>query len=98
MVGHSAAHRTQGGANARTTSGQSIFGASECGSAKAASIDAYEVREKDEALRPQYRVTLVVVTLGWVDLDFDDPSSCPAAQPVLPNSHMHEQNRADSRT
>ena len=69
-----------------TTSGQSIFGASECGSAKAASIDAYEVREKDEALRPQYRVTLVVVILGWVDLDFDVKSSCPAGSAKLPNA------------
>ena len=46
----------------------------------------------------EYRVTLVVADLGWVDFDSDVPSSCPAAQPVLPNPHWPQQNRADIGT
>ena len=49
-------------------------------------------------LQTQYRVTLVVVDLGWVDFDSDVPSSCPAAQPVLPNPHWPKQNQADIGT
>ena len=45
-----------------------------------------------------YRATLVVVDLGWVDFDSDVPSSCPAAQPVLPNPHWPQQNREDIGT
>ena len=43
-------------------------------------------------------MTLVVADLGWVDFDSDVPSSCPAAQPVLPNPHWPQQNRADIGT
>ena len=41
---------------------------------------------------------MVVADLGWVDFDSDVPSSCPAAQPVLPNPHWPQQNRADIGT
>ena len=34
-----------------------------------------------------YRASLLVVDLGWVDFDLGVPSSCPAAQPLLPYSH-----------
>ena len=40
----------------------------------------------------------MVGDLGWVDFDSDVPSSCPAAQPVLPNPHWPQQNRADIGT
>ena len=43
-----------------------------------------------------YRVNLVVVDLGLIDFDLDDPSFCPNAQPVLPNSHLPKQNWAGS--
>ena len=43
-----------------------------------------------------YRVTLVIALHGLVDFNFDVPSSCPPAQPFLPNSHMPKQNPADS--
>ena len=45
-----------------------------------------------------YRVTLVVAYLGCVYLDLDVPSPCPHTQPVLPNSHLPNQNPADSGT
>ena len=35
-----------------------------------------------------HRVTLMVAHLGWVAFGLDVPPSCPAAQPVLPNSHL----------
>ena len=44
-----------------------------------------------------YRVTLVVADLGWVDFDFYVPSSCIAALPVLLNSLLPQQNWADSK-
>ena len=40
----------------------------------------------------------MVEDLGWVDFDSDVPSSCPAAQPVLPNPHWPQQNQADIGT
>ena len=45
-----------------------------------------------------YKVTLVVAYLGGVDFDLDVPSSYLPALPVLPKSHLPEQNPADSRT
>ena len=38
------------------------------------------------------RVTLEVADLGWADFDLDFPSSCLAAQPILPSSHLSKQN------
>ena len=40
----------------------------------------------------KYRVTLVVTYHGWVVFGWDDPSSCPTIQPVLPNSYLPKQN------
>ena len=45
-----------------------------------------------------YRVTHLLANLGWADFDLDVPPSCPAAHPLLPNSHQPEQNQADSGT
>ena len=40
----------------------------------------------------------LMANLGWwLTLIWDVPPSCPAAQPLLPNSHQPKQNRADSR-
>ena len=36
--------------------------------------------------------------LGWVDFDLDAAPSCPAAQPILPNSNLSKQNQLDSGT
>ena len=36
--------------------------------------------------------------LGWLDYDVNFPSYCPAAQPLLPNSHQSRHNRAGSET
>ena len=47
---------------------------------------------------PLYRASHVLEELGWVDFDFCVPPSCPAAQPLLPNSHQPKQSRADSGT
>ena len=41
-----------------------------------------------------YTVCRVVSYLGWVDFDLDVPPSCPAAQPILPNSHLPKQSLA----
>ena len=45
-----------------------------------------------------YRVTVVVKYLGWVDLDLGFSAILPnyTIQPVQPNSHLSNQNRADS--
>ena len=43
-----------------------------------------------------YRVGLVVVDLGWVEIDLNVPPCCPAAQPIQPNSHLPKHNRAGS--
>ena len=43
-----------------------------------------------------YRVSHLLVDLGWVDSDLGVPPSGPAAQPLLPNSHQPRQNRADT--
>ena len=48
--------------------------------------------------REYYRVFHLLVHLGGVDFDLGVPSSCPAAQPLLPNSHQPKQSRADSGT
>ena len=40
----------------------------------------------------------MVADLGWVDFDFKVSSSCLAAKPVLSNSHLFQQNLADSVT
>ena len=45
-----------------------------------------------------YRVSHLPVDLGWVDFDLGVPPSCPAGQPLLPNSHQPRQNVADSGT
>ena len=45
-----------------------------------------------------YRVSQGSCDLGWVDFDFCVPPSCPAAQPLLPNSHQPKQSQADSGT
>ena len=50
--------------------------------------------------RHLYRVShlLIVIDLVWVDFDLGAPPSCPASQPLLPNSHQPRQNWADSAT
>ena len=45
-----------------------------------------------------YRVRQVVVDLGWVDFDFNIPSSSPSPQPILPNLQLPKQNGAGSGT
>ena len=45
-----------------------------------------------------YRVPQVSLDLRWVDFDFCVLPSCPAEQPLLPNSHQPKQIRADSGT
>ena len=40
----------------------------------------------------------MLVDLGWVDFDLGVPPCCPAAQPLLPNSHQPRQNWADGGT
>ena len=45
-----------------------------------------------------YRVSHVLLDLGWVDFYFRVPPSCPTVQPLLPNSHQPRQNQADSGT
>ena len=64
------------------------------------SIDFSNVLELTMTMKEtlKYRVTLVVSYLGWVDFDLCVPSSCPPAQPVLPNSNLPKQNLADSGT
>ena len=47
---------------------------------------------------PYCRMSHLLVDLGLVDLDFCAPPPCPAAQPLLPNSHQPKQSRADSGT
>ena len=44
-----------------------------------------------------YSVIDLLRDLGWVDFDFGVPTSCPAAQPLLPNSHS-QQNWTDGGT
>ena len=44
------------------------------------------------------RVSHLLVDLGCVDFDLVVPSSCPAAQPILPHFHIPRQNWADSGT
>ena len=41
-----------------------------------------------------YRMGLVVVDLGWVNLDFNVPPSCRPTQPIEPNSHLLKHNKA----
>ena len=43
-----------------------------------------------------YRVSHLLMDLGWVDFDLGVPLTCPATQPLLPNSHHPKPNRADS--
>ena len=45
-----------------------------------------------------YRVSHLLVDLGWVYFDLGVPPSCPAAEPLLPNSHQPRQNWADGGT
>ena len=45
-----------------------------------------------------YRVSHLVIDLGWVDFDMSFPPFCSAAKPLLPNSHQPRQNWADSGT
>ena len=45
-----------------------------------------------------YGVSHLLVDLGWVDFDSGVPPSCPAAEPLLPNSHQPRQNWADGGT
>ena len=44
-----------------------------------------------------YKVGLVIGNMGWVDFDFNVPTSYPIAQPILPSFHLPKQNRTDSR-
>ena len=44
------------------------------------------------------RVSHLLAHLGWVDFDSRAPPSCPAVQPLLPNSQQPGQNWADSGT
>ena len=44
------------------------------------------------------RVSHLLSHLGWVDFDSCVPPSCPAVQPLLPNSQQPGQNWADSGT
>ena len=46
----------------------------------------------------RYRVIHLLMDLGWVDFDLGVPSSCPSAQPLLPNSYQPKQNWADGGT
>ena len=46
----------------------------------------------------QYRVSHLLVDLGWVDFDLGVPPSCPTAQPLLPNSHQPRENWSGSET
>ena len=39
-----------------------------------------------------YRVSHLLVALGWVDFDLGVPPSWPAAQLLLPNSNQPKQN------
>ena len=48
--------------------------------------------------RHLYRVSHLLIDLVWVDFDLGAPPSCPASQPLLPNSHQPRQNWADSAT
>ena len=43
-----------------------------------------------------YRLTLVVADLSWVDFDLGVSASCPVARPILPNTHLPKQNQADN--
>ena len=51
-----------------------------------------------EASRSQYRLSHLLMDLGWVDFDLGVPPSCPAAQPLLPNYHQPKQSLANSGT
>ena len=39
-----------------------------------------------------YRVSHLIVDLGWDDFNLGVPTSCPSAQPLLPNSHQTGNN------
>ena len=39
-----------------------------------------------------YRVGLVIVDLGWVDMDLNVPPCCPAAKPIQPNFRLPKHN------
>ena len=41
-----------------------------------------------------YRVSHLVIDLGLVDFDLGVPPFCPAAKPLLPNSHYPRQSWA----
>ena len=58
----------------------------------------FRCRCSSPLLEPTYRVPHLLLDLGWVDFDLGVPPSCPAAQPLLPNSHQPRQSRADSGT
>ena len=45
-----------------------------------------------------YRVSHLVVDLGWVAFDLGVPPSSLAAWPILPNCHQPRQNLAESGT
>ena len=53
---------------------------------------------KDTCHWKLYRVSHLLVHLGWVDFHLGVPPSFPAAQPFLPNFHQQMQNQADSGT
>ena len=46
----------------------------------------------------EFRVSRLLVELGWFDFDLDFPPPCPAAQQLLPNSHKLRQNWAENGT
>ena len=51
-----------------------------------------KVRRKIVFVSPLYRVSHLLVDLGWVDFYLGVPPSWPAAQPLLPNSHQPNQH------
>ena len=67
-----------------------------CGAAAAEGIDLSHDRGQPESgeegegvlLTQVYRVSHLLVDLGWVDFDLGVPPSCSAAQPLLKNFHQ----------
>ena len=54
------------------------------------------VRDGNETWLCRYRVSHLVIDLSLVDFDLSVPPFCPAAVPLLPNSHHPRQILADS--
>ena len=45
-----------------------------------------------------YRVSHLLMDLGWVDFDLGVPPSCPTVRPLLPNFPQPKQNQTDCGT